>query len=257
MNIPFNRQHIFKKSGIYVIKNTVNDRVYVGSSNNLYKRFNAHKNCLLKENHPNKALTNFCLVYGINKLYVDVIEFCETENLIERENYYIVKYSGYGHGFNCCPKAESSFKDVKVSDETKLKLSVARKKYILENQIENNKRLDKGRVILKKMFSDGLLQGNNKGKIASEETRLKQRLAKLGKPSNMTDVQIKERIESLKEINSGSKSHFAKLKEFDVLEIRKLLKEGVVSRKEISQKFNISQPTICDIDKRRSWNHLI
>lgn len=251
----YSREFTYKKSGIYVIKNTINDRVYVGSSNNLYKRFNAHKNDLLKNSHDNKALTNFCSTYGIDKLFVEIIEFCDRAMLIERENYFIVNLKGYGYGFNCCSTAKA-FHGVEITEETRIKLSIARKKYILNNPEENKTRLDKGRLVSSKMRKEGLIKPNNLGKKASAETKLKQSLAKLGKPSYMTKEQMAERVELLRQTNLGTKSHFAKLKESDVLEIRKLIAEGGLLRKDIAKKFGISSSTIYDIDKRISLNHL-
>lgn len=252
----YTREKIYKKSGIYAIRNTINDRAYVGSSSNLYKRLNAHKNSLLKNSHINSALNNFCKTYGVDKFFVEIIEFCETKDLIIRENFYIKKLKGYGHGFNCSPIAESPCRGKETSMETRNKLSIARKKYISENTEENNNRLNKGRLISNKMRKEGLIKPSNLGKKASDETRLKQRLAKLGKPSYMTKEQMADRVELLRQTNLGTKSHFAKLKESDVLEIRKLISEGNLLRKDIAKQFNISPSTICDIDKRISWNHL-
>lgn len=53
----------------------------------------------------------------------------------------------------------------------------------------------------------------------------------------------------------GSKNAYSKLKEIDVLEIRKLVKNNF-SRKSIAFKFNISLPTICDIIKLKTWKHV-
>ena len=41
------------KSGIYIIKNTINNKVYIGQSNNIQLRLNAHKRMLRNNIHGN------------------------------------------------------------------------------------------------------------------------------------------------------------------------------------------------------------
>ena len=53
----------------------------------------------------------------------------------------------------------------------------------------------------------------------------------------------------------GEKSGRSKLTEKEVLEIRKLRKQGY-KLKEISKKFNVSLYTIYDISNRRTWRHI-
>ena len=53
----------------------------------------------------------------------------------------------------------------------------------------------------------------------------------------------------------GESNHHAKLKEHEVLEIKKLLKEGYKHR-EIAEVFNVSRMAISDINNSRSWKHL-
>lgn len=53
----------------------------------------------------------------------------------------------------------------------------------------------------------------------------------------------------------GEKHGMAKLKEKDVLEIRRLYKEGYSSRK-IGRKFNAGKSTILRIVRRNNWNHI-
>lgn len=55
---------------------------------------------------------------------------------------------------------------------------------------------------------------------------------------------------------AGEKHHLVKLNEEKVLEIRKIASEANTPNCVIAQKFNISQQTVCDILKRRSWTHI-
>lgn len=49
----------------------------------------------------------------------------------------------------------------------------------------------------------------------------------------------------------------SKLKEFQVLEIRKKFKPRVYSRAKLSKEYNVSEATIKDIIYKRTWKHLL
>lgn len=56
-------------------------------------------------------------------------------------------------------------------------------------------------------------------------------------------------------IQRGENCHSSKKTETEILEIRKLSREGV-TQKEMSRIFMISQPTISDIVRKVTWSHL-
>ena len=57
-------------SGIYFIKNIVNNQVYIGSSSNIYQRYLCHRGRLLNNKHHNKHLQYSINKYGIDKLRI-------------------------------------------------------------------------------------------------------------------------------------------------------------------------------------------
>ena len=73
--------------GVYKITNTINNKYYIGSSNNIEYRLKTHFRELLKNNHPNKHLQSSYNKYGINSFTTEVLEICE--DIISREQYYI------------------------------------------------------------------------------------------------------------------------------------------------------------------------
>lgn len=82
----------WKKSGIYIIKNTLDDRVYIGSTNNFRERFRSHRNKLKIGKNASLYLQNFCNKYGIDKLNFEVLEIIEDINsLLKREEYWLKK----------------------------------------------------------------------------------------------------------------------------------------------------------------------
>ena len=54
----------------------------------------------------------------------------------------------------------------------------------------------------------------------------------------------------------GERSHNAKLKDAQVIEIKKLLSEGIISTSKIAKMFSTSQPNIMNIKSGRIWSHL-
>jgi len=80
------------------------------SMKNILKRSQSHIcSALLKYGHANLSLT--------------IIEYCDKEKCIEREDFYL---SSLKHEYNICQKAGSSL-GIKYSDETKTKISDALK----------------------------------------------------------------------------------------------------------------------------------
>lgn len=77
------------KSGVYQWINNTNGNSYIGSSINLNKRLLEYFNTryLLRKNYMTicKALVK----YGYSEFTLVIIEYCEPENCIEREQYYI------------------------------------------------------------------------------------------------------------------------------------------------------------------------
>lgn len=100
-------------SGIYVILNIVNNKVYVGSTKNFTKRKSAHFNLLVKNKHWNVKLQRSFNKHGIENFMFKIIEYCEYEKhlIISRENYFIKKFNAKHNGYNI---ADASFGDTKT-----------------------------------------------------------------------------------------------------------------------------------------------
>jgi group I intron endonuclease len=79
----------YKKSGIYCIKNTTNNKCYIGSSTHIYYRLRRHKSDLLRKAHANPILQNAYNKYGADSFVVSIIEECDPTIVLVREQYYI------------------------------------------------------------------------------------------------------------------------------------------------------------------------
>ena len=191
-----------KKTGIYQIKNTTNNKVYVGSSTNIDARWKAHKLLLRKLKHHSPKLQNSVNKHGIENFIFEVIEECSKELLIEREQYWIDKLNSYHIGFNVSPNAKNSLGrvmseetkekirkkaignkrrlGVKHSDKTKLKISEKGKNKIITEDVKNRISLTlKGRIISEETREKirRAVKGNQNwlGRKHSEETKIKMR----------------------------------------------------------------------------------
>lgn len=73
-------------SGIYIIRNLANDKVYIGKSKNIKQRKNTHFSALKLNKHNNQHLQNSYNKYGKNNFEFDVLEYCE-ESLLPTKDW--------------------------------------------------------------------------------------------------------------------------------------------------------------------------
>lgn len=90
------------KSGIYLIKNKINNKIYVGQSIDVKKRIGAHLSYLRGNKHNNPYLQKAFNKYGEDNFEFVVLEFCKIDELDEKEIHYIEKYNSldYNVGYN-------------------------------------------------------------------------------------------------------------------------------------------------------------
>lgn len=88
--------------GIYKITNTVNNKCYIGQSKNLMTRIRKHIKTLINGTNRNEHLQNAYNTYGTGNFTIEIIEECLTEELDEREIYWIDFYRSYDreYGYN-------------------------------------------------------------------------------------------------------------------------------------------------------------
>ena len=120
------------KSGIYLIKNLSNKKIYIGSALNISNRFSTHKYKLKNQKHKNQHLQAAWNKYGEENFEFSILEIVDDANLlIEKEQYYINLYKCYDKkiGYNIAKIAGSTL-GIKASEETKKKQSAAAKNRI-------------------------------------------------------------------------------------------------------------------------------
>lgn len=127
-------------SGVYLITNTINGKIYVGSSIKIRNRMNTHVSHMNKNKHDNRYLQNSWNKYGSDNFTFSVIEILtNVEKLIEREQYWIDKLNACDKnvGYNILPLA-GSFAGRVQSDEEKLKRREFNTKSFLQFDLEGN-----------------------------------------------------------------------------------------------------------------------
>lgn len=118
---------------IYQIRNKVNGKVYVGSTNNTRLRWNNHRSSLNRGVHENPYLQNAWNKYGAGAFEFSVLEEVDDENRIEREKFHINETKcldrNIGYNIDANPNDKSgennTFYGKKHTEETKKKLRVA------------------------------------------------------------------------------------------------------------------------------------
>lgn len=118
-----------RRAGIYCIINVLNQKKYVGSSQNLQMRLMQHRSRLRKNIHDNVKLQRSWTKYGEQNFQFYILEFCEKEQLSEREQFYINSLKPW---FNTILKVDR----ISLPKESKIKMSESRKKGIKEGTIK-------------------------------------------------------------------------------------------------------------------------
>lgn len=111
-------------SGIYAIRNIVNDKQYIGSATNLSKRWGEHRHYLKRGRHHSSALQNAWSKYGADAFQFRVLLYCTRQHLLEFEQRCI---DGLPSEYNICIVAGSnSRRGLTNSAEHRAKITAAK-----------------------------------------------------------------------------------------------------------------------------------
>ena len=121
------------KSGIYGIKNRVNDKIYVGQTYDFQYRWGKHKTALRSNTHSNKKLQFAWNKYGENNFIVEKIQYdnISKEELNNEEIKYIKQYDSYNNGYNLTIGGDGGDTRSKLNFEQFCFAYFGNKKYLL------------------------------------------------------------------------------------------------------------------------------
>lgn len=149
-NIDLNKTQIFKenknRAGVYRLVNKTNNKTYVGSSINITLRFYKYFN--IKHLYKSKTSIHLALLkYGYSNFSLEIIEYCDINILLLREQYYIdllipeyniLQIAGSSLGYKHNQNTLNLFKNKRnVSEESKKLLSKAAIGRILSDAVKN------------------------------------------------------------------------------------------------------------------------
>jgi group I intron endonuclease len=120
-------------SGIYIIKNNINNKCYIGSAKNFKARWYLHKKQLLNNIHHSILLQRAFNKYGDIFSY-EIIELCQVDDLIKYEQKW---FDLLKPQYNICKIAGSSL-GIKRSDDFKKRVSENSKVPVLQFDKSDN-----------------------------------------------------------------------------------------------------------------------
>jgi group I intron endonuclease len=198
-----------KESGIYIIRNTVNSKTYIGSAVNIRLRRNRHVSHLNGNIHHCKQLQNFVNKYGVETIFFEVLVLCPKEELIKTEQFYI---DSLHPEFNGSKTAGSTLGN-RYSEETnnKKRLALLGRKHSDErrkrmSEAKKGKPSPKRGIPMTEEQKEKLRQANL-GKKLSEETKAKIGKAGIGNKHNLGRKLSDETKRKIAEAGKGNKSN--------------------------------------------------
>lgn len=91
------------RSGIYKFTSKTTGLSYIGKSVDIQRRYKDHK-----RTDDGYSFHNAIKEHGWEDFTFEILEYCEIEQLNERERYWIAYYDTYYHGYNETPGGEGS-----------------------------------------------------------------------------------------------------------------------------------------------------
>ena len=175
------------KSGIYKITSPTGN-IYIGESENLKVRckFYLTPNRIKKQ----RAIYNSLIKYSIGQHNIEIIEFCDIENLLERERYWQEYHNSVNEGLNCFLTSTDKNKKV-LSEETKKIMS--QKTSGFNNHFYGKKHSEDTKFKISES-SKGKNNPNYGGKFKNDEWLLKQSISNSKKPLIIIDTLTNETL---------------------------------------------------------------
>jgi group I intron endonuclease len=121
-----------KISGIYIIQNILNKKLYVGSSVNVNGRLSWHKNQLKKNTHPNQKLQNAVNKYSLNNFNFSILDIVGDICLLkDKERFWIDNLNSRDNGYNITVDTYCPARELSCLPEYKQKVSKVHKGKII------------------------------------------------------------------------------------------------------------------------------
>jgi group I intron endonuclease len=207
------------KTGIYKILNKINNKVYIGSTTTIEKRWRDHKWHLNHNKHHNLHLQSSWNKYGAESFEFTILLECRIDDLLSHELSFILAHNSFDNSFGYnVNDPEHTFLDRKHSEKTKQKLS------------------------FKKLGEKNPMYGRTGNKHP--------------RYGMTTSLKTKDKISSAKMGIPTHRQTNLKLNLLEVIEIRRIYAEGKLTQEKIGNMFNVSYGAINKIITRKTWSHV-
>lgn len=230
--------------GIYLITNLINNKVYVGQSNDIHRRYTEHlrsgqpdKYAHKNERDINTPIHKAMQKYGIDNFALTILEECKEEELNEKEKYWIKYYQSNNKekGYNLTEGGQETI-GAKGENHSQAKLT--------QDQVNEIKKLLKDNLLTMTEImniygvSKAAICLINRGKTWKDENEQY--------PLRPTDYGLR-----------GIKNKKAQFTDDQIMEMRKKYSEGLKPKEIMSQYDTItSENTMYSILYGRSYKHL-
>lgn len=230
--------------GIYLIRNNVNNKIYIGQSVNIKRRLQEHIRAAQPQKYKSKSLrdsnTPIHLAmqkYGVDQFSALVLEQCKREFLNDREKYWIslLQSNNKEIGYNLTEGGQDNFA-LKGEKHGQAKLTQKNVDTIIRLLKETD--LSFPEIAQKFSVSTSSVCMINTGKTWHNK-------------------QIKYPIRITNSGSKGSKNHMSHFSEEEVMEIRKLYQQGI-TYKDLPEKYKkkASESAVRAIQYGKSYKHL-
>ena len=184
-------------SGIYEIRNIENGHRYIGSSNNIYKRFNEHR-CVLNKNDSHcRILQNAWNKYERDIFKFSVLLVCDIDMLLYYEQIFLDRHPRY----NISECAEATTRGIKKTKEQIKRMSESQiGKKLSEETKRKISAANKGQIPWMK------------GRHHSEETKIKLSESQKGKrctEESKSKMRKPKSVEAKENIRLGAKKRYS------------------------------------------------
>lgn len=190
------------KCGIYLIRNKINGKVYIGQSINIERRIGDHFS-----RRSGTDLHKDIQQYGKDNFEIEVLEECKVEDLNKRERFYIEKYESFGEkGYNLNTGGNSN---PNFTEERKQNISKACKGRVSPNKGKPMSEAQRQKIseTLKRKNANRTIEVWNKGLTKDTDVRVKRIAENASHPKSFVPKRGPQTEETKQKISNSLKGN--------------------------------------------------
>lgn len=247
-----NIENLPAATGIYLVENLLNHKKYIGQAKNIKQRFVKHHKYDYKNPNNCNYETKFYQAlrkYGLDNFKVEVLQLCEEEELDKLEVEYIDKYDSFINGYNSTKGGQFWSPNIHSEEiEEKRRITREKNKSLMSENHPRAKLTNQQVWDIRQRYIDGEsvkeIYEDFKDLYSNQQTF--KRIVLGQTYITVGNIPNKEQVRHTN----------AKLTDVQVKEIRNSYKKGVISYRELGEKYNLSESSIAAIIKRETYKNV-